>query len=272
VVITYWDEDDRLVIRTSTQVPFHVRRILAPVLGLPPKRIRVIKPRIGGGFGGKQEVLIEDIAAPPHHRHGGGRCGWSGPGRRSSPPLAPGTRCALRLRTGVKRDGTIVANEMVVLSDTGAYGSHALTVAGNTGHKAMALYPAWDEKGEPRIRFHADVVYTNTPPSGAFRGYGVPQGFFAVEVHMERIARALGLDPLEFRLKNALKAGQEHPFSRALERGPGARARRSSIPAGCRSACATGQPTWAGMRSSGTRSGIGCRAGPTCAGGSGWHA
>ncbi|MFZ8842998.1 molybdopterin-dependent oxidoreductase [Thermoflexus sp.] len=218
VVITYWDEDDRLVIRTSTQVPFHVRRILAPVLGLPPKRIRVIKPRIGGGFGGKQEVLIEDIAA--HLTIATGRpvrLEWTREeeftAARSRHPMR------IRLRTGVKRDGTIVANEMVVLSDTGAYGSHALTVAGNAGHKAMALYPAWDEKGEPRIRFHADVVYTNTPPSGAFRGYGVPQGFFAVEVHMERIARALGLDPLEFRLKNALKAGQEHPFSRAWSEG-----------------------------------------------------
>ena len=76
---------------------------------------------------------------------------------------------------------------------------------GNTGHKAMALYNV------PNIKFHTDIVYTNTPPSGAYRGYGVPQGFWALEPHMERIARALDLDPLEFRLKNAIKEGDEHP-------------------------------------------------------------
>jgi putative selenate reductase molybdopterin-binding subunit len=110
-------------------------------------------------------------------------------------------------------DGTIVANEMYLLSDTGAYGAHAMTVAGNTGHKAMAIYNA------PNIKFHTDIVYTNTPPSGAYRGYGVPQGFWAVESHMERIARALNLDPLEFRLKNAIKAGDEHPVSKIWSEG-----------------------------------------------------
>ena len=83
-------------------------------------------------------------------------------------------------------------------------GCHALTVTGNTGHKAMALYTGQPTEGHPpipNIRFYADIVYTNTPPAGAFRGYGVPQGAFAVDVHMERIARELGLDPIEFRLK-----------------------------------------------------------------------
>jgi putative selenate reductase molybdopterin-binding subunit len=117
---------------------------------------------------------------------------------------------------------------MVALSDTGAYGCHALTVTGNTGHKAMALYPAYGvDRGDgiapqgvmPNVRFYADVVYTNTPPSGAFRGYGVPQGYFPVDTHMEHIARELGLDPLEFRLKNALRAGEEHPFSRSWSEG-----------------------------------------------------
>ncbi len=212
VVVTYWDEDDRLVIRTSTQVPFHARRILAPVLGLPPKRIRVIKPRIGGGFGGKQEVLIEDVAAhltiatkrPVRFEY-----------TREEEFTAARSRHPMRVRmkTGVKNDGTIVANEMYALSDTGAYGCHALTVTGNTGQKCMGLYNA------PNIKFHAHVVYTNTPPSGAFRGYGVPQGFFPLEVHMEKIARALGLDPLAFRLKNAVKTGDELPTSKAWSEG-----------------------------------------------------
>ncbi len=209
--LTYWDEDDRLVIRSSTQVPFHVRRILAPVLGLPPKRIRVIKPRIGGGFGNKQEIY-EDICA--HLTIATGRPVLM-EYTREEQFAASTTRHSMiiRMRTGVTKDGRIIANEMVVLSDTGAYGNHALTVTGNTGHKAMSLYDA------PNIRFWADVVYTNRVPSGAYRGYGVPQGFVAVEAHMERICRAMGWDPLEFRLKNAVKPGAEHPMSKVWSEG-----------------------------------------------------
>lgn len=139
VALTYWDEDDRLVIRTSTRVPFHVRRQLTPVLGLPVKRIRVVKPRIGGGFGGKQEVLLEDVAA--HLTIATGRpvlYEYS----REEEFVAARSRHPMRIwmKTGVKRDGTLTANEMRVLSDTGAYGCHALTVTGNTGQKSMALY------------------------------------------------------------------------------------------------------------------------------------
>jgi putative selenate reductase molybdopterin-binding subunit len=212
VVVTWFDENDRLIIRTSTQVPFHVRRILAPVLGLSEKRIRVIKPRIGGGFGVKQEVLIEDICA--HLTIVTGR-----PVRmeytREEEFAASRTRhdMTLTLKTGVMKDGTIIANAMYNLSDTGASGTHAMTVAGNTGHKAMALYNA------PNIKYHADIVYTNKVPSGAYRGYGVPQGFWAVETHMEHIARSLGLDPIEFRLKNAIKAGDQHPVSKIWSEG-----------------------------------------------------
>ncbi len=219
VVVTYWDEDDRLVIRTSTQVPFHVRRMMAPVLGLPVKRIRVIKPRIGGGFGGKQEVLMEDVAAhltiatklPVMYEY-----------TREEEFIAARSRHPMRIkmRTGVKKDGTITANSMYALSDTGAYGCHALTVTGNTGHKAMALYVGDGEyRKAPNIRFYADVVYTNTPPSGAFRGYGVPQGYWPLDRHMEKIARAMGFDPIEFRLKNAIHAGEYHPFSTAWNEG-----------------------------------------------------
>lgn len=219
VVVTYWDEDDRLVIRTSTQVPFHARRMLAPVLGLPVKRIRVIKPRIGGGFGGKQEVLIEDVAAhltiatkrPVVYEYTRDE---EFTAARSRHPMK------IRMKTGVKKDGTITANEMYALSDTGSYGCHALTVTGNTGHKSMALYVGDGEyRKSPNIRFYADIVYTNTPPSGAYRGYGVPQGYWPVERHMEKISRALGLDPLEFRLKNAIHPGEYHPFSTAWNEG-----------------------------------------------------
>jgi len=219
VVITYWDEDDRLVIRTSTQVPFHARRILAPVLNLPVKRIRVIKPRIGGGFGSKQEVMVEDVAA--HLTIATGRpviYEYT----REEEFIAGRSRHPMRvhLKTGVKKDGTITANAMRVLTDTGAYGCHALTVTGNTGHKSMALYVGdGPYRKAPNIQFIADVVYTNHPPAGAYRGYGVPQGYWPLERHMEKIARKLGLDPLEFRLKNALRAGELHPFSTAWSEG-----------------------------------------------------
>ena len=219
VCITYWDEDDRLVIRTSTQVPFHVRRMLAPVLGLPVKRIRVIKPRIGGGFGGKQEVLMEDVAAhltiatkrPVIYEY-----------TREEEFIAARSRHPMRIRmkTGIKRDGTITANAMYALSDTGANGAHALTVTGNTGHKSMALYVGDGAyRKNPNIRFYADIVYTNTPPAGAFRGYGVPQGYWPLDRHLEKIARKMGFDPLEFRLKNAIRPGEYHPFSTAWNEG-----------------------------------------------------
>jgi putative selenate reductase molybdopterin-binding subunit len=219
VVVTYWDEDDRLVIRTSTQVPFHARRQLAPVLGLPIKRIRVIKPRIGGGFGGKQEVLVEDVAAhltiatqrPVIFEY-----------TREEEFIAARSRHPMRIhmKTGVKKDGTITANAMYALTDTGAYGCHALTVSGNMGHKSMALYVGDGKyRKAPNIQFYADIVYTNHPPAGAFRGYGVPQGFWAVERHMEKIARMLGIDPIEFRLKNTLREGELQPFSTAWSEG-----------------------------------------------------
>ncbi|MDP2777992.1 MAG: molybdopterin-dependent oxidoreductase [Anaerolineales bacterium] len=219
IAVTYWDEDDRLVIRTSTQVPFHVRRMLAPVLRLPVKRIRVIKPRIGGGFGGKQEVLMEDVPAhltiatkrPVIYEY-----------TREEEFIAARSRHPMRVRmkTGVKKDGTITANSMYALSDTGAYGCHALTVTGNTGHKAMALYVGDGAyRQAPNIRFYADVVYTNTPPAGAFRGYGVPQGYWPLDRHMEKISRAMGFDPIDFRLKNAVHPGEYHPFSTAWNEG-----------------------------------------------------
>lgn len=219
VTLTWWDEDDRLVVRTSTQVPFHVRRMIAPVIGLPVKRIRVIKPRIGGGFGNKQEVLIEDVAA--HLTIATGRPVLYEMTReeefiasRSRHPMH------IRMKTGVKNDGTMTANEMYALSDTGAYGCHALTVTGNTGQKSMGLYVGDGEyRLKPNIRFYADIVYTNTPPSGAYRGYGVPQGYWPLDRHLEMIARELGLDPLEFRLKNALRPGEFQPFSTAWNEG-----------------------------------------------------
>ncbi|HLN62674.1 MAG TPA: molybdopterin cofactor-binding domain-containing protein, partial [Symbiobacteriaceae bacterium] len=212
VTITYFDEDDRLVVRTSTQVPFHVRRIIAPLIGLPMSRIRVIKPRIGGGFGGKQEVLIEDICA--HLTIATGRpvkLEYS----REEELMAARSRHpqVITMKTGVRRDGTLVASEMRVVADTGAYGSHALTVQSNTGVKVLPLYRA------PHLRFECTTAYTNLPPSGAFRGYGVPQGAFAMECQMDEIARLLGIDPLELRRKNWVRVGDVNPLSKKMNEG-----------------------------------------------------
>ncbi len=212
VCITWWDEDDRLVVRTSTQVPFHVRRIIAPVIGLPVRRIRVIKPRIGGGFGSKQEVLIEDICA--HLTIATGR-----PVRleytRAEEFMASRSRHPqiLRFKAGVTRDGRLTALELYVLADTGAYGCHALTVQTNTASKSLSLYRC------PNMRFRCDVVYTNKPVPGAFRGYGAPQAFFALESLMDELAHALGMDPIAFRRKNWVGEGDVFPLAVQLGEG-----------------------------------------------------
>ncbi len=212
VAISWLDGDGRLVVRTSTQVPFHLRRILARILELPEARIRVIKPRVGGGFGDKQELVLEDIVSLLTLR-------TRRPVRleftRQEELIAARFRHqqCITMTTGVQRDGTIVANRMFVLADTGAYGSHAMTVQSNTGQKVLPMYPA------PNIHFHVDCVYTNHPISGAFRGYGAPQGCFALECQMDEVARELGLDPLELRRRNHIQLGETDPLSAKLGEG-----------------------------------------------------
>ena len=209
ICVTYWDEDDRLVVRTSTQVPFHVRRMLAPLLGIPVKRIRVIKPRVGGGFGGKQEMLIEDLCA--HLTLATGRPvrfeytrAQEFTSARSRHPQV------LTFRAGVMAEGTLRALHLHILEDTGAYGTHGLTVCTVAGLRGLSTYRC------PNVRFTAEVVYTNKPAPGAFRGYGAPQGEFALESLMEEIAAVLGVDPVALRLQNAVRAGDAIPLSVAL--------------------------------------------------------
>lgn len=205
IAITYWDEQERLVVRSSTTVPYHVRRIIAPVIGLPLRRIRVMAPHVGGDFGVKQDVLIEDLCALlTITTHRPVRLEYT----RAEEFSSSRSRHAqiIRMKTGVKRDGTLVANSMMVLANTGAYGMHALSVAHNTGFQTLSLYPC------PNLHFEAQVVYTNLPPAGAFRGYGAPQGFFALESHLDEVARQLGMDALELRRKNLLKVGDTLSF------------------------------------------------------------
>lgn len=212
IAIAYWDSDERLVIRTSTQVPFHVRRMVAPLLGLPVKRIRVIKPRIGGGFGAKQEMLIEDIVG--HLTIATGR-----PVRleltRAEEFMSSRTRHpqTITYKTGVKSDGTLVAQKMSLIGNTGPYATHGLTVQTVTGMRGLSTYNC------PNKLFECKVAYTNIPVPGAYRGYGAPQALFALEVHMEEIAEALGMDVIEFKRKNWVKVGD--PLDIAPQLGEG---------------------------------------------------
>jgi putative selenate reductase molybdopterin-binding subunit len=203
--------DGRLRLTTSTQVPFHARRIVAQALEWPVSRLHVVKPRIGGGFGAKQEVLIEDVAALLAVRSG-------------RPVLFELTRAeeflsrtrhpmVVRLKTGARRDGSLTAVEMDVLSNTGAYGTHALTVSCNCGSKVLPLY-RW-----PNIGFVADAVYTNLPVGGAYRGYGATQAYIAMEIQMDELAEALDLDPLAFRRQNIIRRGETSPVFKALGEG-----------------------------------------------------
>ncbi len=212
VTISWLDADGRLVIRTSTQVPYHCRRQVAMILQIPVSRVHVIKPRIGGGFGGKQEMLLEDIS-------GALTLATRRPVKieftreeefymaRSRHPQR------LRMKMGVTRDGTVLASQLTVLATTGAYGSHSTTVQGNTGSKVLPLYRA------PHMRFECHVVYTNAPVAGAFRGYGCPQGFFAQETVVDEIACELGMDPLEFHRKNVIRLGDTDLLSAQLGEG-----------------------------------------------------
>ena len=212
VVVTYWDEDDRLVIRTATQVPFHVRRMVAPLLGLPVKRIRVIKPRIGGGFGGKQEMLIEDLCAhltlatnrPVRFEYTREQEFTSS---RSRHPQK------IAYRAGVMNDGTLQALEMKIVEDSGAYGTHGLTVCTVSGLRGLSTYRCL------HMHLDAKIVYTNKPVPGAFRGYGAPQAHWALESLLDEIAAEMSLDPVDLRLKNAVRVGDSLLLAKALGEG-----------------------------------------------------
>ena len=212
VCITYWDEDSRLVVRSSTQVPFHVRRMLAPLIGLPVKQIRVIKPRIGGGFGNKQEMILEDLCA--HLTLATGRPVRMEYSREqeftSSRSRHPHI---MRYKIGVTDDMEVVAIDLDLIGDTCAYGTHGLTVQMVGGQKSLTLYNA------PYSKFNCDVVYTNKPTPGAFRGYGAMQCYFGLETLMSEIATKLGWDVVEFKRKNVIKEGEELLMAKALGEG-----------------------------------------------------
>ena len=205
---TYTELDcyGRLHVISSTQIVFHVRRILAQALGLPKSRIRVEKTRIGGGFGAKQSAVCEVYPAfvtmktgrPARLIYTREECQIAG---------SPRHEMEVHVRLGASRDGKIRALDVYTLSNTGAYGEHGPTTVGLSGEKPIPLYTG----GLEAHRFRYDVVYTNLQAAGAYRGYGATQGIFAVESAVNELAERLGLDPVKLREKNMVRQGMVMP-------------------------------------------------------------
>ncbi len=210
---SYLDMHGRLVVISSTQTPFHVRRIISAALDIPIKNIRVIKPRIGGGFGGKQAVHGELLAAAVTLK-------TARPAKliytRTEVFESSYTRHPMRfdIAIGASKDGAIRAIDMVVLSNTGAYGEHALTVLMVAGSKTLPIY----NKAEA-VRFKGTVVYTNLTPAGAYRGYGAIQGNFALESAIDELADKLGMRPESLRRKNMIAEGETSPIFKIMGEG-----------------------------------------------------
>ena len=214
----YTDAFGRLTVVSSTQVPFHIRRQVANALGIPKRQVRVIKPRVGGGFGAKQSGCNEPFAAFAAMKTGRPCvCTYT----RAETMSCSNTRheMVLKVRVGARRDGTIEAIDLYALSNAGAYGYHGTTTVTLVGGKALPIY-----NHASASRFSYDVVYTNTTPGGAYRGYGATQGCFAVESAVNELADELGMDPCELRLKNLVGPGEtlwqlndEHLYSCRLD-------------------------------------------------------
>lgn len=201
----YVDAFDRLNVVSSTQVPFHVRRMLSNALEIPKTKIRVVKPRIGGGFGAKQTGCCEIFAAFVTWK-------LKKPSKiiytREETFTASNSRHEMKMhvKIGAKQNGEILAIDLHTLSNTGAYGEHGSTTVGLSGHKSLPIY-----NHVLASRFTYDVVYTNTMQAGAYRGYGATQGQFAVESAVNELAEALHMDPCELRLMNIVKEGEVMP-------------------------------------------------------------
>ena len=203
---TEMDAYGRLHVVSSTQIVFHVRRILSHALGIPKSRIRVEKPRIGGGFGAKQTAVCEVYPAFVTMKTGRpALCVFS---RKEAQTCgSPRHEMQVTVRLGANADGRIRALGVTTLSNSGAYGEHGWATVGLTGHKSIPLYTGSLEA----FKFDATVVYTNMQPSGAYRGFGATQGQFAVETTVNELAEQLGRDPVELREQNMVREGMTMP-------------------------------------------------------------
>ena len=205
---TYTDMDryGRLHVVSSTQIVFHARRILSRALGIPKSKIRVEKPRIGGGFGAKQTAVCE--VYPAFVTLKTGRPAMLIYTREESQIAgSPRHEMEIRVRLGASKDGKIRALDLYTLSNSGAYGEHGPTTVGLSGHKSIPLYTGSLEA----FRFGYDVVYTNLQAAGAYRGYGATQGIFALETTVNELAEQLGMDPTVLRDRNMVKEGMVMP-------------------------------------------------------------
>ncbi len=203
--VCYMDTYGRLNVLSSTQIVFHARRILSNALGIPKSKIRVMKPRIGGGFGAKQTVVAEIFPAFVTWKTGkASKMIFTR--EESQTASSPRHEMEVSVKIGADKDGRIRAIDVYTLSNTGAYGEHGPTTVGLSGHKSIPLYGSLEAH-----RFAYDVVYTNTMSAGAYRGYGATQGIFAVESAVNELAGRLGMDPVELRLKNMVREGQTMP-------------------------------------------------------------
>ncbi len=211
--LAYTDDMGKIVIVSSTQVPWHARRIVSRILDIPMSRLRVIKPRIGGGFGTKQEVLLEDLVALATIKTGRA-CEIELTRKEEFTSARTRHPMKIDMTIGCDRQGNFHALRMYVLSNTGAYGSHSLTVMSNTGSKTLPLYNKARD-----VRFFGDAVYTNLPVPGAYRGYGATQGYFALECTIDDLAARIGMDPIELRKKNMIRVGEGSPIFEALGEG-----------------------------------------------------
>ncbi|MBQ0005617.1 MAG: molybdopterin-dependent oxidoreductase [Clostridiales bacterium] len=203
---TSYDRYGRLHVISSTQIVFHVRRILSTALGIPKNQIRVEKPRIGGAFGAKQTAVCE--VYPAFVTFKTGRPAYICFSRGESQIAgSPRHEMEVKIRMGADNDGRIRALDFYTLSNTGAYGEHGPTTVGLSGHKSIPLYTG----GLEAHRFAFDVVYTNTLAAGAYRGYGATQGVFALETIVNELAEMIGMDPTAIREKNMVKEGMLMP-------------------------------------------------------------
>lgn len=201
----YIDHFGRLNVISSTQVPFHVRRILGNALDIPASRVRVIKPRIGGGFGAKQTAVCEIYPAIVTWMTGRpSKIVYSR--YESQICSSPRHEMEITVRAGADENGIVKAIDVYTLSNTGAYGEHSSTTVGLTGHKSIALY-----RNLEAYRFSFDVVYTNTQSAGAYRGYGATQGINAVESAINELAHKMGMDPVRIRELNMPMEGGPLP-------------------------------------------------------------
>ena len=203
---TYKDAYGRLVCVASTQVPFHVRRILATALDTSKSNIRVVKPRIGGGFGAKQTVINEIFPALVTWKTGKpAKIIYSR--KESQIVSSPRHQMQITVKLGADENGKLKAASLYTLSNAGAFGDHTPTTIGLTGHKSLPLYTSHVNA----FKFAFDGVYSNTIPAGAYRGYGATQGVYALETTMNKLALKMNMDPIEFKKKNLLKEGDYMP-------------------------------------------------------------